>query len=621
MMDSHFNKDIVHIAEIIKDRLYFATIRTTGKIKSTQLIHYFCIDEDLVYENFYADFGPLNLAMLYRYCCKLNKKLKSYSLTKKKIIHYTTMNSKKRVNAAFLIGSYSIIYLKKTPQEAIKPLISGNSPPFIPFRDASFGPSSYDVHLHDCLNAIGKALENGFINFETFDVDEYEYYERVENGDLNWIVPNKFIAFCGPHPKSKIENGYPLHAPETYFPYFRTHNVTTIIRLNKKIYDAHRFSDNGFTHRDLFFVDGSTPSDSIMRQFLEIAESAKGVVAVHCKAGLGRTGTLIACYIMKHYHFSAAEAIAWIRICRPGSIIGQQQHWLESKQSSLWIQGDLCNTPETNKNNNESNYDITKIGEHQKDKSNKLTNFKTENEHKGVNWISNKVDQIHLNETKVKKNKNSSRTEENNSEKLCPDFENNNETQDSSLTQGDRLNIIKAMRHHTRSVTTGALDVDDMKLRHLSNTQSSKNFPSTPPAQSSYMSPLKSVRSTNQNSSENLSSGSTTRHQTRQTASTSKKRAWRQLMMPVSTVRKAVVIQSSSNWPSTNYSINNSRNSVYDLRPFPYTLLPLSSTTTNNAVLKTRLGPCIQQGIPCLHSSPLLNPKLPVSHNKTTLPR
>lgn len=32
-------------------------------------------------------------------------------------------------------------------------------------------------------------------------------FQRVESGDLSWIVPNKFIAFCGPHPKSKIENG------------------------------------------------------------------------------------------------------------------------------------------------------------------------------------------------------------------------------------------------------------------------------------------------------------------------------------------------------------------------------------------------------------------------------
>ena len=46
-------------------------------------------------------------------------------------------------------------------------------------------------------------------------------------------------------------------------------------------------------------------------------------------AGLGRTGTLIGCYLMKHYGFSAHEAIAWIRICRPGSIIGHQQAWLE----------------------------------------------------------------------------------------------------------------------------------------------------------------------------------------------------------------------------------------------------------------------------------------------------
>lgn len=32
-------------------------------------------------------------------------------------------------------------------------------------------------------------------------------FQKVENGDLNWIVPQKFIAFCGPHGKSRIENG------------------------------------------------------------------------------------------------------------------------------------------------------------------------------------------------------------------------------------------------------------------------------------------------------------------------------------------------------------------------------------------------------------------------------
>ncbi|NWQ98933.1 CC14A phosphatase, partial [Burhinus bistriatus] len=321
------------------DRLYFATLR--NKPKSTVNTHYFCTDEELIYENFYGDFGPLNLAMLYRYCCKLNKKLKYFSLSRKKIVYYTSFDQRKRANAAFLIGAYAVIYLKKTPEEAYRTLLSGSNPPYLPFRDASFGNCTYNLTILDCLQGINKALQHGFFDFKTFDVDEYEHYERVENGDFNWIVPGKFLAFSGPHPKSKLENGYPLHAPEAYFPYFKKHNVTSIIRLNKKIYEAKRFTDAGFEHYDLFFVDGSTPSDSIVQRFLNICENADGAIAVHCKAGLGRTGTLIACYIMKHYRFTHAEAIAWIRICRPGSIIGPQQHFLEEKQAMLWLEGDL----------------------------------------------------------------------------------------------------------------------------------------------------------------------------------------------------------------------------------------------------------------------------------------
>lgn len=325
--------------EFIKDRLYFATLRS--KPKSTANTHYFCTDDEFVYENFYADFGPLNLAMLYRYCCKLNKKLKSFTLTRKRIVHYTSFDQRKRANAAVLIGAYAVIYLKKTPEEAFRALISGSNASYLPFRDASFGNCTFNLTILDCLQGIRKALQHGFFDFETFDVDEYEHYERVENGDFNWVVPGKFLAFSGPHPKSKIENGYPLHAPEAYFPYFRKHNVTTVVRLNKKIYDAKRFTDAGFDHYDLFFVDGSTPSDMITRRFLHISESTDGALAVHCKAGLGRTGTLIGCYLMKHYRFTAAETIAWIRICRPGSIIGPQQHFLEEKQAAMWMQGDV----------------------------------------------------------------------------------------------------------------------------------------------------------------------------------------------------------------------------------------------------------------------------------------
>jgi protein-tyrosine phosphatase len=272
--------------------------------------------------------------MLVQYCRKVNEKLKKTSLSTKKIVHWTSYDHRKRVNAAYLVGAFAVICHSKTAVEALQMVQHG--PCYVSFRDAADGPQTFNVTLYHCYSAIVKAIKCNFFVLDSFDIGEYEHYEKVENGDLNWIIPGKILAFCGPHNKSTVENGYPLHSPEAYFSYFRKNNVSTIVRLNKRMYESKRFTDAGFEHKDLFFVDGSTPTMTIVERFLSIVECAAGAVAVHCKAGLGRTGTLIACYLMKHYHFTAAEAISWCRICRPGSIIGPQQHFVEEKQPYLW---------------------------------------------------------------------------------------------------------------------------------------------------------------------------------------------------------------------------------------------------------------------------------------------
>ena len=67
------------------------------------------------------------------------------------------------------------------------------------------------------------------------------------------------------------------------------------------MYERERFLSAGLRHVELYFPDGSCPSEALLLRFLSLAEAEPGALAVHCKAGLGRTGVLISAYIMKHY--------------------------------------------------------------------------------------------------------------------------------------------------------------------------------------------------------------------------------------------------------------------------------------------------------------------------------
>jgi len=357
MSDAEISANAV---EFIKDRLYYIPLKERPVKRKRHA--FFSIDDELEYWNFYLDFGPLNLGQLYRFCVILLDILKDPALENKKIFYYSSTQSDKRANAAFLISAFAMIYLNRTPEEAFMPFRS--SPPFPPFHDATPIQCTYNLTIPDCLSGLCEAMKLKYFDFNQFNVEEYEHYERVENGDFNWLVQNKFLAFAGPFEmKRDIGDGYLTLTPEDYIPYFKKNGVTLVIRLNRKCYDEKRFIRHGIKHVDLFYPDGSNPPESILQKFLKVCEGEKGAIAVHCKAGLGRTGSCIGCYMMKHHGMTAAQAIGWMRIARPGSVIGPQQHFLQENEARMHQEGQRyranvlrkpkqCNDSETKLNNN-----------------------------------------------------------------------------------------------------------------------------------------------------------------------------------------------------------------------------------------------------------------------------
>jgi len=84
---------------------------------------------------------------------------------------------------------------------------------------------------------LSKAIKLNWYSPATFNPRDYEKFEKLENGDLNWIIPNKFVAFSSPNANNKDADGYFSMTPDDYIPIFKSLGVNMVIRLNKEQYD------------------------------------------------------------------------------------------------------------------------------------------------------------------------------------------------------------------------------------------------------------------------------------------------------------------------------------------------------------------------------------------------
>jgi atypical dual specificity phosphatase len=134
----------------------------------------------------------------------------------------------------------------------------------------------------------------------------------VDHGD--WLLPGQLVACAYPRRQAGLAS-------------LARQGVSVVINLHQRAHRPARLAALGLTELHLPVADFTAPSPEQLVRGVDAIDAALAEgrkVAVHCGGGLGRTGTLLACYLVRH-GMSTVDAIERVRAVRPGSIETRDQ--------------------------------------------------------------------------------------------------------------------------------------------------------------------------------------------------------------------------------------------------------------------------------------------------------
>ena len=142
--------------------------------------------------------------------------------------------------------------------------------------------------------------------------------------DLWWALPGVLAGMSIPflHPERPHTAEAALDAFEDELPAPRQAGIRAVVCLLNMPGVASTYTAAGFAFHLLPLADGAAPSPEQFQLFLNFVAFQRTLghpVAVHCEAGIGRTGTLLAGYLIVS-GFALEAAIARVRSVRPGAV-------------------------------------------------------------------------------------------------------------------------------------------------------------------------------------------------------------------------------------------------------------------------------------------------------------